>query len=87
MLILDSLWYEHINLEEHTKGDKEYFRELESLTNLSEELTPMLTAEGKKLYEQISDKQLNVNSLGEKDAFISGVRLGVKLMLDVLLCA
>ena len=87
MLILDSLWYEHINLEEHTKGDKEYFRELESLANLGEQLEPMLTAEGKELYERISDKQLNVNSLGEKDAFISGVKLGVKLMLDVLLCA
>ena len=58
MLILDELWYEHMNLEEHTKGDKEYFRELKTLADL-----------------------------GEKDAFISGLKLGVKMMIDVLHCA
>ena len=87
MLILNELWYEHMNLEEHTKGDKEYFRELETLADLGEKFVPLLNAESKEIYEQISDKQLSVNSLGEKDAFISGVKLGVKLMIDVLLCA
>ena len=87
MLILDELWYEHMNLEEHTKGDKEYFRELKTLADLGEKFVPMLTAECKELYEQISDKQLSINSLGEKDAFISGVKLGVKMKIDVLHCA
>ena len=84
MLIIDQLWYELLNLEPHTKGDKEYFRELETLAELSDKLTPMLNEDEKKLYEQISDKQLILNSIGEKDAFASGVRFGVKLMLDAL---
>ena len=57
MLILDELWYEHMNLEEHTKGDKEYFRELKTLADLGEKFVPMLTAECKELYEQISGRK------------------------------
>ena len=84
MLFLDKLWYESITLESHITGDQEYFRETTKLAELAESFDSMLSDRQMAVFENFSDQQLQVNAIGEKDAFVSGVRFGVKLLLDIL---
>ena len=84
MLMLDELWYGNTTFESHTAGDKEYKKESKKLCELSEKLLPMLSEEQREAFNQFSDQQLTVYAIGEKDAFICGVRFGVEFILDVL---
>ena len=84
MLMLEELWYSNINQESHVTGDKEYFRELKKLAELGDKLMGILSEEQKKLHEQLQDQQIHVSAIGEKDAFVAGVRFGAEFILDVL---
>ena len=83
MLMLDELWYGNMTFESYTALDKEYKKETKKLCELSDKFMPLLTEEQRKAFNELNDKQLSVYALGEKDAFISGVRFGVEFMLDV----
>jgi len=85
MLILDEIWYGNTTFETHTAGDAEYKKEIRKLVELSDSFTPLLSDEQRKSFDDLNDQQVSVAALGEKDAFIAGVRYGSKLILDVLL--
>ena len=87
MLVLDDIWYGNTPAETYVNGDKEYFRELRILTEIGDRLSADLSEEQHGLYEQFSEQQMKINAVGEKAAFVAGVRFGVKMMLDVLHCA
>ena len=84
MLMLDELWYGNMTFESHTAGDKEYKKETKKLCEMSDKFLPMLSEEQRKAFNELSDQQLSVYAISEKDAFITGVRFGVEFMLDVL---
>ena len=84
MLMLDELWYGNMVFEAYTAGDREYKKETAKLLTLSEKFLPTLSPEQKEVFNALSDQQLSVHAIAEKDAFISGVRFGVEFMLDVL---
>jgi len=84
MLMLDELWYGNMTFEPHTAGDKEYKKETKKLCEMSDKFLPMLSEEQRKAFNELSDQQLSVYAISEKDAFITGVRFGVEFMLDAL---
>lgn len=85
MLLLDKLWYGTNPNESYVNGDSEYFSVLKHLADIEDKLNSTLPEAERNTLAQLIDEQNHVSFLGEKDAFISGVRFGVKLMADVLL--
>ena len=54
----------------------------ELLKNI-EELLPLLNSEEKQLYEKICEDVAKLNYMAEKDSFIEGFCIGVKVMNEV----
>ena len=86
MLFLEEFWYGNISpSEERCRPNSEYskvFREMEKFENLLKE---KLDDEGWKNFQQLTKAQMEVSSLSDCDSFISGFRLGAKVIMDVLL--
>ena len=49
-----------------------------------DELAALLLDEAKEIMNQVRDKQLDLSTLNERKAFISGFRLGARIMLEVM---
>ena len=47
-------------------------------------LTISLSHEQKELLDKLTEKITDISSISERDMFITGFRLGVKLMIDVM---
>lgn len=47
-------------------------------------LLEILTPEGKKRWETISELRSDMTLMGEEDAFIYGFRLGARMIMDVV---
>ena len=55
------------------------------ITELSDAFSKELSEDGKQAFKDYEDLQMELFDISDTDAFIRGVRIGVKLMLDVLL--
>lgn len=79
MAILENLFFGNINPSEYKQG-RDSKKNLSEMTKLPDELRSMLTTEQQKeKLEQIENCQLSLIALSEKDAFIEGFKLGVKM--------
>lgn len=85
MKILKKLWYGDINPNERKLPSNSEQYELVSLIVRHEEtLFPMLSEQAKEIYEKLRECRSELFSLVECEAFISGFRLGARIMLEVM---
>ena len=49
-----------------------------------DELAALFSYEAKEILEQMREKQLDLSTSNERKAFISGFRLGARIMLEVM---
>ncbi len=83
MPTLESFYFGNINPSEY-KQSKDTKKKLSEVTRLLDELRAMLTTEQQKeKLEQIENCQLSLIALSEKDAFIEGFKLGVKMTTEI----
>ena len=86
MTILENLYYGNI-----VPADKDIRRgsEYSKLLNLSvrneEKLLPTLSKEQKVVFEKYKDCVIEMNSISEKDAFVEGMKLGIKIIAETYL--
>ena len=82
MTTLENFYFGNINPSEYkqSKGSK---KKLSEMTRLLDDLRAMLTTEqlNEKL-EQMENCQLSLIALSEKDAFIEGFKLGVRMTTE-----
>ena len=85
MKILEELWYGRINPSQRMQSNDKSASELtEQIVEKEDELAPMLSDEAKEILEQMREKQLDLSTSNERKAFISGFRLGARIMLEVM---
>ena len=83
MTILENFYFGNINPSEY-KQSKDTKKKLSELTNLLEELKSILTTEQQKeIMEQIDAIQFSLIALSERDAYIEGFKLGVKMTTEI----
>ncbi len=83
MTTLENFYFGNINPSEY-KQSKDTKKKLSELTRLLDELRAMITTEKQKeKLEQIENCQLSLIALSEKDAFIEGFKLGVRMTTEI----
>lgn len=83
MTTLEDFYFGNIDPSEY-KQSKDTKKKLSEMTKLIDELRSMLTTEQQKeKLEQIENCQLSLIALSEKDAFIEGFKLGVKMATEI----
>ena len=83
MTTLENFYFGNINPSEY-KQSRDTKKKLSEMTRLLDELRPMITTEKQKeKLEQIEHCQLSLIALSEKDAFIEGFKLGVKMTTEI----
>ena len=83
MTTLENFYFGNINPSEY-KQSKDAKKKLSEMTKLLDELRAMLTTDQQKdKLEQIENCQLSLSALSEKDAFIEGFKLGVKMTTEI----
>ena len=83
MTTLENFYFGNINPSEY-KQSKDTKKKLSEITRLFEELKSLLTTDQQKEKpEQIESCQLSLIALSERDAFIEGFKLGVKMTAEV----
>ena len=83
MTTLESFYFGNVNPSEY-KQSKDTKKKLSEITKLLDELRSMLTTEQQKeKIEQIENSQLSLIALSEKDAYIEGFKLGVKMTTEI----
>ncbi len=83
MTTLEDFYFGNINPSEYrqSKGTK---KKLSEMTRLLDELRAMLTTEQhKEKLEQMENCQLSLIALSEKDAYIDGFKLGVRMATEI----
>ena len=84
MSILEELWHGNVKPNENKLPSNSAQYELVSLIVRHEEtLFPMLSEQAKEIYEKLRECRLELSSIVECEAFVSGFRLGAKIMLEV----
>lgn len=85
MHILEDLYTGNVRPGERSfKQNSQYSRALAQAVESGDALIKSLTEEQKKLFEEYMDAQREVNILTDCETFIYALKLGAKLMLDVL---
>ena len=83
MTTLENFYFGNINPSEY-KQSKDTKKKLSEMTRLLDELRAMLTTEQQKeKLEQIENCQLSLIALSEKDAYIEGFKLGVRITTEI----
>ena len=83
MTTLENFYFGNINPSEY-KQSKDTKKKLSEMTKLFDEFRTMLTTEQQKdMLEQIENCQLSLIALSEKDAFIEGFKLGVRMATEI----
>ena len=85
MYILDDMWNGNVSQTDRFVRKGSRYSKLAKLNNdYVEEIQKELSDEGKKVFDNFFDTQMELTDISEKDTFIRGVRLGARLMLDIL---
>ena len=83
MTPLENFYFGNINPSEY-KQSKDTKKKLSEMTRLLDELRSTLTTEQQKdMLGQIENCQLSLIALSEKDAFIEGFKLGVRMTTEI----
>lgn len=85
MKILEELWYGNINPQGRgTQKDSQMERSLFLVMKNEDAMKAMLLDTQKGPFEKVSDYQSELTDLLERRAFTEGLRLAVKIMVDVM---
>lgn len=83
MTTLENFYFGNINPSEY-KQSKDTRKKLSEMTDLLDELKSILTTEQQKeKLEEIDNCQLSLIALSERDAYIEGFKLGVKMATEI----
>lgn len=83
MTTLEDLYYGNIcPCEKSLTRGSEYSHLLELTVKNEEKLYVLLSPQQKEAYEKVKDCITDMNNILEKEAFIDGFRLGMKLMAE-----
>lgn len=83
MTILEDLYYGNIiPAEKGIRKGSEYSKLLNLAARNEEKLSATLTKEQKILFEKYKDCTLEMYGISEKEAFVEGVKLGTKIIVE-----
>lgn len=83
MTTLENFYFGNINPSEY-KQSKNTRKKLSEITNLLDEMKTLLTTEQQKeKLEQIDACHLSLIALSERDAYIEGFKLGVRMTTEI----
>ena len=83
MTTLEDFYFGNVNPSEYNQG-RDTKKKLSEMMKLLDELRSMLTTgQQKEKLEQIESCQLSLIALSEKDAYIEGFKLGVKIATEI----
>ena len=85
MKIIEDLYYGRISPYEMNISATPEYQKLKALADRNEDLLrESLSDEQKELLDKLIESVTDISSISERDMFINGFRLGVKLMMDVM---
>ena len=85
MTTLENLYYGNIAPHEYeVEHGSEYDVTAKLVIRYEQELSATLTEQQKAILEKIKDNYTELMNLGERDAFVRGFSLAVRLMIDAM---
>ena len=85
MKIIEDLYYGRISPYEMSISAAPEYQKLKALADRNEDLLrESLSNKEKELLDKFIETVTDISSISERDMFIAGFRLGVKLMMDVM---
>ena len=85
MKIIEDLYYGRISPYEMSISATPEYQKLKTLADRNENLLrESLSDEQKELLDKLIESVTDISSISERDMFINGFRLGIKLMIDVM---
>ncbi len=85
MKIIEDLYYGRIAPYEMNISATTEYQKLKALADRNEDLLrESLSDEQKELLDKLIETVTDISSISERDMFIAGFRLGMKLMIDVM---
>ena len=85
MKTIQDLYYGRISPYEMSISTAPEYQKLKALADKNEDLLrETLSDEQKELLEKLTECITDISSISERDMFIAGFRLGMKLMIDVM---
>ena len=85
MRMIEDLFYGNIcPCEKHLTRGTEYSQLLNLAVKNEEKLSELLSPQQKEQFEKFKDCMTDMNNILEKEAFIDGFRLGVKLVAEAV---
>ena len=85
MNTIQDLYYGRISPYEMSISTAPEYQKLKALADRNEDLLrETLSDEQKELLVKLIESVTDISSISERDMFIAGFRLGVKLMIDVM---
>lgn len=85
MYILKDLWNGDITPSERViRTGSQYAQLQKQLVAAEEDFRKELSPEGKAAYDTFCRKQAELSEISECDCFIRGVRIGARLLLDIV---
>ena len=85
MYILEELWNGNITPSERViRTGSQYAQLQKQLVAAEEDFRKELSPEGKAAYDIFCRKQAELSEISECDCFIRGVRVGARLLLDIV---
>ena len=83
MTTLENFYFGNVNPSEY-KQSNEVRKKLSAMTDLIEELSTLFENDRQKeKIEQLADKQTELIALSERDAYIEGFKLGVRMTTEI----
>ena len=82
MTTLENFYFGNINPSEY-KQSRDTKKKLSEMTKLDELRSICTTEQQKEKLEQIENCQLSLIALSEKDAYIEGFKLGVRITTEI----
>ena len=85
MKIIEDLYFGRISPYEMNISATPEYQKLKTLADRNENLLrESLSDEQKELLDKLIESVTDISSISERDMFINGFRLGMKLMIDVM---
>ena len=83
MTTLEDFYFGNVNPSEYEQSN-EVRKKLSAMTDLIEELSTLFENDRQKeKIEQLADKQTELIALSERDAYIEGFKLGVRMATEI----
>ena len=85
MKIIEDLYFGRISPYEMNISATPEYQKLKALADRNEDLLrESLSDEQREMLEKLIETVADISSISERDMFINGFRLGIKLMIDVM---